>query len=86
MQMSITGLITKEDNQEQALEKTLALFSFLDTPISLNDVSNFKQVPTKGGIKAIITVKPEHKKQILKSRSKKGKLTLKNTNFSQSND
>lgn len=82
--LSITGLIAKEDTQEQALKKTLTLFSFLDTPLSPNDISNFKQVPTKSGTKAIVTVKSEHKKQILQSRSSKGKLTLKNTKFSDS--
>lgn len=82
--LSITGLITENDSKEQAVEKTLALFSFLDTPISSNDVAHFKQVPTKSGVKIIATLKPEHKKQILATRSKKGKLTLRNTKFGDS--
>ncbi|CAH1991846.1 unnamed protein product [Acanthoscelides obtectus] len=77
--LPITGLVTENDDKEQAVQKTLALFSFLDTPISRNDVAHFKQVPTKNGVKAIVTLKPEHKKQILTTRSKKGKLTLRNT-------
>ncbi|CAH1961009.1 unnamed protein product [Acanthoscelides obtectus] len=72
-------LLTKRNLKEQAVEKTLALFSFLDTPISRNDVAHFKQVLTKNGVKARVTLKPEHKKQILTTRSKKGKLTLRNT-------
>lgn len=84
--LSITGITAKEETQEQALKKTLTLFSFLDTPLTSNDISNFRQVPTKSGTKVIVTVKPEHKKQILQSRGRKGKLTLKNTKFSDSND
>lgn len=82
--LSITGLITKEDSKEEALEKTIKLFSFLETPISSTDVLDFKQVPTKTGVKAIATIKTEHKRKILGSRSKKGKLTLRNTKFSES--
>ncbi|XP_030751752.1 uncharacterized protein LOC115879200 [Sitophilus oryzae] len=84
--LSITGLTAKEETQEQALIKTLTLFSFLDTPLTSNDISNFRQVPTNSGTTVIVTVKPEHKKLILQSRGRKGKLTLKNTKFSDSND
>ncbi|CAG9771392.1 unnamed protein product [Ceutorhynchus assimilis] len=83
----VTGLLTKQDegNTQVCKDKLIQLFDSLDVKTSERSLQNVRQIPMKTGVNAVITLQSaDVKQEILRARSKKGKITLSNSGLGDS--
>nr|CAI5857152.1 unnamed protein product [Callosobruchus analis] len=77
--ITFTGLINKEEEKVTTNEKLNTVFNSLNVTVTPEDIAEVSHIKTLKGIKVVVSLNNlEKKRQILKARSAKGKITSRN--------